>query len=261
MAFFRGTFLSEVLECETSLQVMIPWDLYDFRTHDRYGRCDKTLILLHGLRQSGDDWIRMTNVARYAEELGFCLVIPELQRRFCTDMRYGMRYFTYITQELSGVVDALFKIPVDRAHLYVGGLSMGGFGALKCALKYPERYAGAICLSSALYHLLKPEVCLGDSAAYGRGELQGILGIDLQASGDEDLRHLAQLASGSEYKPAVYMSCGDQDCNYGENMEMCRHLEQLGFPARFEGCAGGHYWDVWDTGIRRGMEYMLNQKQ
>lgn len=73
---------------------------------------------------------------------GAALVIPEVQRSFYIDGAYGLNYFTYVSQELPAACHRMFGLSLEREKNYVMGLSMGGFGALKCALTYPERYAG-----------------------------------------------------------------------------------------------------------------------
>ena len=256
MAIFRGSVVSRVLECECSLQVIVPWDLYDFKNNSHHPRIEKTVILLHGLRQNADDWVRYTNIARYANELGYAVVIPDLQRSFCLDMAHGPKYFTFINEELPQIIDALFKLPTDKDHLYIAGLSMGGYGSIKSALTFPDKYTGAICLSSALYLLNRPEQCLGKAAAYAKNELQGVIGMDLKTGPQDDVRALARSASESKYKPCIYMACGDCDGNHNENREMSEYLCALGIPSHFDSIAGGHYWDVWDKGIHLGLQYM-----
>lgn len=61
--------------------------------------------------------------------------MPEVQRGFYTDMVYGPAYFTYITEELPRLCASLFRVTEDPARTYIAGLSMGGYGALKAALR------------------------------------------------------------------------------------------------------------------------------
>ena len=78
---------------------------------------------------------------RYARERGIAVVLPEVQRSFYTDMVYGLPYFTYVSEELPTACRRMFGLSAAREQNYIFGLSMGGYGAMKCALTYPGRYA------------------------------------------------------------------------------------------------------------------------
>lgn len=62
-------------------------------------------------------------------------------------MAYGLPYFTYVSEELPAVCRRMFGLGAARERNYIFGLSMGGYGAMKCALTYPDRYAGAASFS------------------------------------------------------------------------------------------------------------------
>ena len=55
----------------------------------------------------------------------------------------GWKYFTYVAEEVPRIVQSYLHISPKRENTFVGGTSMGGLGALKLALTYPERYAMA----------------------------------------------------------------------------------------------------------------------
>ena len=136
-----------------------------------------TLILLHGLSGACDTWNRRTSIERYAQKHNLAVIMPEVQRSWYTDMVYGLPYFTFITDELPRLAANTLRVPVDPAHLYVGGLSMGGYGALKCVLTYPERYAGCISLSARCSVQNKLKLIENDPGQIR--EWQAILGEDL----------------------------------------------------------------------------------
>ena len=85
---------------------------------------------------------------RYAADYGVCIVMPCGARSFYMDMKYGMKYFSYITEELQDVISEFLKVSNKREDTYIAGLSMGGYGALKAALKRPEVFCAAAGLSS-----------------------------------------------------------------------------------------------------------------
>ena len=108
----------------------------------------KTLYLLHGLSGDHKSWMRFTSIERYAAKHKIAVVMPAVQRSWYTDTEYDMKYFTFITDELPTVFRSYFSGASDkRCDNLIGGLSMGGYGAMKAALTFPEKYAGVIALA------------------------------------------------------------------------------------------------------------------
>jgi S-formylglutathione hydrolase FrmB len=66
---------------------------------------------------------------------------------FC--VRTG-RYDDYVAHDLVRFVDGKYRTQASRAHRAVGGLSMGGYGAMALAFEYPETFAAAASHSGAL---------------------------------------------------------------------------------------------------------------
>ena len=133
MAYVRMDVKSEVMDMYTSLIVLLP----DGAENEDI----PVVFLLHGLSDNATNWSRFTAAERYAASYGVAVVMPEVQRSFYTDMKYGLDYFKYVTDELPALIRRYFRL--NCTSMYVMGLSMGGYGALKCALTYPERYKGA----------------------------------------------------------------------------------------------------------------------
>ena len=64
---------------------------------------------------------------------------------------------TALMKELIPYVESRFKVATERSARSIGGLSMGGYGALNLALKYPDRFCAAAVISPAIYDPLPPE--------------------------------------------------------------------------------------------------------
>jgi len=106
--------------------------------------------LLHGLSDDYTAWRRRTSVERYAEGMPLIIVMPDGGRGWYTDAREGYAYETAIARDLVGLVDRVYHTGARRAARVVGGLSMGGYGAVKLALTYPDLFCGAVSHSGAL---------------------------------------------------------------------------------------------------------------
>ena len=215
MACLSWTFHSPSLRMATHAFVVLP---------EYPAQPQNTLILLHGLSGACDTWNRRTSIERYAQKHNLAVIMPEVQRSWYTDMVYGLPYFTFITDELPRLAANTLRVPVDPAHLYVGGLSMGGYGALKCALTYPERYAGCISLSARCSVQNKLKLIENDPGQIR--EWQAILGEDLTVKPENDLYALLARIQKPAASPRFYVACGTEDFLYSESVEMAAALQQ-----------------------------------
>lgn len=239
MAHLQCLFYSKALQMQTCVNVILP---------DEGSLSNaKVVYLLHGLSDNHSCWCRYTSVERYAVTAGVAVIMPEVQRSFYCDTASGMNYFRYISQELPELCRHFFSLNTDPKHSYIMGLSMGGFGALKCALTYPERYAGCGSFSGALRmddellrNVLKKE------------ELAALVGPSCQAGSANDLEKLA--AEGKNLPP-IYLSCGEQDRLYPMNAAFADLLETLGVQYRFDHRPGTHSWEFWDQSLRDCFAY------
>jgi len=149
MALLRCDFFAETLGLSTSMTVSLPQ-----ATSAQIGMAGAagaedppTLYLLHGLSDDDTIWSRRTSVERYVAPLGLAVVMPQVHRSYYTDEVHGNRYWTFLSEELPAVVDRFFRLSRRREDTFVAGLSMGGYGALKWALRDPDRFAAAASLS------------------------------------------------------------------------------------------------------------------
>src|SRR4029079_1126758 len=97
---------------------------------------------------SDDDsiWLRRTSIERYVADLGIAVVMPQVHRSYYTDEAYGRPYWTFLSEELPRVASGFFRLSPRREDTFVAGLSMGGYGAFKWALRQPWRFAAAASL-------------------------------------------------------------------------------------------------------------------
>lgn len=241
MAQLSCNFYSKVLEMDTCVNVILPNE----------GDLSKTKVvyLLHGLTDNYSAWGRYTAVERYANLANAAVIMPEVQRSFYCDTESGMAYFRYISRELPQMCSHFFGLSRDPALNYIMGLSMGGFGALKCALTYPENYAGCGSFSGALRmddeilrNVLKWE------------ELTALVGEDGKAGPKNDL---IRLSSEARQLPKIYLSCGEEDRLYPMSVEFAQHLRQQGIPHRFDHRPGTHSWDFWDQSLKDCFAYLF----
>jgi len=244
MAYFRGTWHSQALDMKTSIALCIP---------DMPAQPKATVVLLHGLKGNADDWMIHAGVAYYARQYNIAFVMPEVQRSWYTDMAYGLDYFGYVANELPQLLENFFHLPTDRDHYYIGGLSMGGFGALHCALTYPEKYAGCMSFSARVYLKNKTQQL---TAERHYREMEAILGQGMPILPENDTTLLLEKASRAPLKPKLYVSCGTGDPLYPESVQLKGELKQHDFDLTYEEWAGIHNWTFWREALPRALDTM-----
>ena len=206
----RCDFFSEALSLSTSMTVLLPQ-----RTTTQIGMeghasdgPPPVLYLLHGLSDDDTIWLRRTSIERYAAPLGLAVVMPQVHRSFYTDQAYGGRYWTFLTEELPELVGSLFRVSDRREDTFVAGLSMGGYGALKWALRHPERFAAAASLSGRRGHRRpahRPGAPRGPADV--RAHLRRTRDRRRRAGRPRWLLRQADVAA----LPALYVCCGTED--------------------------------------------------
>jgi len=256
MALIHCDLFSEVLGLSTSMCVILPQTTTGQigMPSVASGRRHPTLWLLHGLSDDHTIWQRRTSIERYAAPLGLAVVMPAVHRSFYADTTFGYRYWTFVSEELPALARSFFPLSAAREDNFVAGLSMGGYGAFKLALRCPDRFAAAASLSGALDMAAPPDET--DEAFLA--ELGHVFGdLDRFPGSDNDLMALAaKVAASAGPKPALYASCGTEDFLHGHNTRFRDHARRLGLDLTYEEGPGDHQWAHWDRQIQRVLEWL-----
>ncbi|MBO7146553.1 MAG: esterase family protein [Lentisphaeria bacterium] len=260
MAFFECNFFSETLGIAVSVNVVLPQQTFTQigMQNVSSGKEFPVLYLLHGLSDDHTIWMRRTSIERYAATYGIAVVMPCGGRSYYTDMAHGGKYWTYISEELPARMKEFFKISSKREDTFAAGLSMGGYGALKLALRCPDRFAAAASLSGALdpLFLLKfmpknePEFCniFGDLSKFHGSE------NDLWAECNRRKKENAAI-------PELFLSCGTEDALYQDTVRFREHLDSFGIPHAGKDYPGSHSWEYWDTLIKEVLAWLPIRKK
>jgi putative tributyrin esterase len=255
MALLRCDFVSEVLKMDTSMTVILPQDLRTPFAPEPAptDTAPPVLYLLHGLGDDSTAWARQTAIERYVAPLGIAVVMPQVGRSFYADQVHGQPYWTFLSDELPTLVESMFRVSTRREDTFVAGLSMGGFGAMKWALRDPGRFAAAASISGVLdsaqvRRSREPHREAVMHAAFGDGDIDGT---------SDDVRHLFMeaAASGSSL-PAIYISCGEGDGLHHSNVQFAQLARELGVPMTSEFGPGTHEWGYFEAGIRRVLDWL-----
>jgi S-formylglutathione hydrolase FrmB len=251
MALIHCGFFSNTLGLSCSMDVILPQAPPPKKPTRR--RLFPTLYLLHGLSDDHTIWQRRTSIERYVADLPLAVVMPAVHRSFYTDMAHGLRYWTFISQELPAICRGFFPLSDRREDTFVAGLSMGGYGAFKLALRCPGRFAAAASLSGAL-----DMATLATTDASRSEELANVFGdLDALEGSDNDLLHLARRVARSRGpKPRLFAWCGTEDFLYPANLRFRDEALRLPLPLTYSECPGGHEWAMWDAQIQNVLKWL-----
>ncbi|MBQ9263976.1 MAG: esterase family protein [Clostridia bacterium] len=259
MALIDITISSQVLEREVDLLAILPEDT---RGMIGMGGADAsicpTLYLLHGMSDDHTIWLRRTSIERYAAEKGLAVIMPCADLSFYTDQKMGDPFWTFITEELPSVCQSLFpQLSPRREDTYVAGLSMGGYGALKCGLRAYNTFSYAAGLSSVADVSI---VAHNDPKFLGsRHYWEDIYGdIDAISGSFDDLFAAGQDYAKKKEKPPIhlYMWCGTEDALYSQNVKLKKHLQKLKLDLTYEESPGTHSWACWDEKIQTILNWL-----
>lgn len=243
MALIQCRFKSQTLNMSTSMTVILPDNIAS-------GTRVPTLYLLHGYSDDDSIWGRRTSIERYVESMGIAVIMPQVHRSFYTDMDMdkGLNYWTFLSEELPQVARSMFPLSAEREDNFVAGLSMGGYGAFKWALRKPEFFAAAASLSGAL--VMGPEQKHATTEPV-ISDLKLIFGEHGFAETDNDLLWLINPDNTNNVpQPLLYQCCGTEDFLYAENLIFRAACEKTSHSLTYEEGPGVHDWVYWDRKIQ-----------
>jgi len=249
MALFHINFSSRVLGMMMQADVVMPQGLADDARVP-------TLYLLHGMSDDQSAWQRRTSIERYADEAGIAVVMPTTHLGWYTDMQLGPKYFTFITEELPRICRQFFpNLSPYREDTFAAGLSMGGYGALKCGLRAPHVFSKVACLSAGFI-----DATWLERTTLGRehGSLwNDIFGTPEEYNGSFNDLFAAAKELPVEDRPDVYIWCGTEDFLHRQNIKMRNLLKKLNYNMIYEESHGDHQWLYWDRKIQTILDWLI----
>ncbi len=218
------------------------------------------MVLLHGFSGNYRNWLDDTRVADYTRGLPLILIFPDGENSWYTNQarKPGERFEDYIVGEVLGKVKQ--KYGIDSSRVAIGGLSMGGYGAIVLGLRHPEVFSFVAGLSGSLD---LPDG-IPDLEKRDRGGFRPTIDTAL---GDKPSAHWIRynpfaLVEGldSARAPYIYLANGIQDefeVRLWLYREFADALRRHHMAYEYHETPGRHSWEYWDREIR-GVMYRLS---
>lgn len=261
MAIMQVNFYSKMLKKSTTFMAILPVDGPNINFQKDIDSDNlKSLYLLHGYAGNYMDWLWGARIVELSLRYNVAIFLPSGENSFYLDDEVKEEYFgEFIGRELIDFTRKVFPLSCKREKTFIGGLSMGGYGALRNGLKYSSVFGGIIALSSALIidHIanITPDYKNAyASYSYYRhvfGDLKNLIGSD------KDIKALAKrLKSEGQKIPKIYMACGKNDFLVQENRDLFNFFKSEDIPVVYNEDEGGHDWDFWDRYIKKAFEWL-----
>ena len=203
------------------------------------------LYFLHGMGGSYKKYAEETRLTQYAARHRVIIVNPEGGNGFYTDSvtKPNDKYESYVVNELIPEIDKNLRTAATRDKRAVAGFSMGGYGALKFGIKYPDKFvlAASISAPTAAASWRKPEDLTSPPnvknavlSVFGEKNLAVLEANDLfKIIGDLPPEKITSL-------PFIYAACGTEDFLIGQNRNFASLLFEKKIPHEFRQLPGRH---------------------
>ena len=251
-------FNSPTLQRSWTYNVYLPTG-YDANSKLRY----PVMYLLHGNDGARNDWPVKGNLLQTADQLiqtgqipPAIIVMPDAGTTWYVDLKEKME--TAFFNDLVPHVEGKYRTLKTRDGRVIGGLSMGGYGALRYVLKYPEKFQAAALLSPAIYNPEPP----ADSSArfvkvFAEPNADGAYSRTVWQSYNYPVLWEQFLAK--KVSVPMYINSGDDDefMIESEATQLYSLLRKNKQPAELRIVNGKHEWPVWESTVGDALKYVF----
>jgi enterochelin esterase-like enzyme len=204
------------------------------------------VILLHGVYGSAWSWSQQGGVHLTALELMKKSEIEPMVIAMPSDGLWGdgsgyiphpdKNFEQWIVDDVPAAVRENIPFVSEESPLFISGLSMGGFGALRLGLKYPDKFQ-AISAHSAFTHLDQMALFVEENPADYRQE-------------DRNEESILGILSKSGHKlPKIRFDCGTQDPLLEHNRTLHKAMDDRNIAHTYQEFSGSHDWPYWHTHV------------
>lgn len=256
-------FKSKILRSEISYAVYLP---PGFPSSEKQY---PVLYLLHGFGSHHRTWITEGNLKETADfsiRSGFLppavIVLPDAGTSWnINDCRGKYRWEDMFLMEFIPYIEAQYHISRNPDHRAIGGLSMGGYGAIVLALKHPDIFHLVLAMSAALR---TDDDLLKTDETQWKNNLKPVFSCRNDAPSQRITAHwqennpfllLDQIPEDTLKQLSFYLDCGKDDYFYTSNRLFASLLEKHNVPCETAVFEGTHSWLYWRYALKRALPY------
>lgn len=206
------------------------------------------LVLLHGRNYSTcqREWQANSNFTQLLQGAEIIVVMPEGDNSYYTNaaQKPEDRYEDYIVQDLMMDVTSFYRIRADRSAHGIGGISMGGWGALNLGIRHPDVFAFVASLSAPLDITSQPFSWRRPFNARYLRKIFGQEGSRQRAA--YDIFKLEKARAGDLHDTYFFLSCGTGEPLLEPNRRMANAMHDSSLNYKYTEVPGAHNWNNWN---------------
>jgi len=205
------------------------------------------VVLMHGVYGSAWIWSQKAGVHRTAQEMMENKEIKPMLIAMPSDGLWGdgsaylphnsLDFEKWIAEDVITAVKENIDVITDKSPVFISGLSMGGYGALRIGAKYPETFKGISGHSS-----------ITDVPQMALFVEEGLENYKQEVSENESVFNL--MKKNETLLPPVRFDCGKDDLLIEHNRTLHQQLNAANIQHIYEEFSGKHEWIYWETHIK-----------
>ncbi len=222
-----------------------------------YSTPPRLLILLHGLTGNHLQYVPHINLSALAERHNLVIALPDGNRSFWIDQAYGLRWGQWVGEELPQLLRSTLRLGTQPQDLLIGGLSMGGYGAVRAVFDYPETFGGAFSLSGTL-DVAEPAFSERHPDLYQTG-----FGCTDPAASHPGTQNdlLRRLESSAHTLPPMFICCGTEDRLLAQNERFVAAAQRAEISPQWHRGPGDHTFKYWRQMLPIALDYFYPQEE
>jgi enterochelin esterase-like enzyme len=225
--------------------------------------------LLHGYGDADDGWVQFGEINRLADDAikdgripPMIIVTPDGFTSFYMNAANGsLNYEDFFIKELIPHIEKTYHVKAERKYRGIAGLSMGGFGSMLYALKYPNLFVAAAPLSAAVWTDSDCENMQEGmyNTYFGSSVGKSLKGKDRLTPfwHNNSVFSIIEKKTVEELSAVKYwIDCGDDDFLTVGNAQLHIALTNKKVPHEFRMREGAHNWTYWRTGVIDALSFI-----
>lgn len=262
MAVKRINYFSNCLHRRVDYLVALPNAFASVKEDEQVdGSGLKVLVLLHGLCEMGVDYLEKTAIEEYADKYNLCVILPSGENSFYLDGKPSHRkYGTYVGEEILKNARERFHLTDKKEDTFIGGSSMGGFGAIRTGLFFRENFGGIFGMSSALIMDMVASAQAAPAHGIANQEYYDLMfgpSEEYLTSKNDPRVLVKEILANGEVFPKIYLTCGTSDFMLQENRSFDAFLTEQKVTHTYVEDEGGHDFNFWSAQLEPAIRAML----